>query len=91
MAMSEAAPDGVSRTPLFEPLAIWDARGARRREHQGVYPVVYLSLNDVKKPSWTSVTQPLRTRWPRSIAAAPMCSTAVRWLLAEPRCTGGVG
>lgn len=44
--------DGVSRSALFEGLAIWDAEGGRYREHQGVYPVVYLSLNDVKKESW---------------------------------------
>ena len=48
----EIPADGVSRSVLFEDLAIWDAEGGRYREHQGVYPVVYLSLNDVKKESW---------------------------------------
>ena len=44
--------DGVSRAPLFENLAIWDARSGRYRVFQGGYPVVFLSFNDVKKPSW---------------------------------------
>ncbi len=44
--------DGVNRSALFEGLAIWDAEDGRYREYQGVYPVVYLSLNDVKKESW---------------------------------------
>ena len=48
----ESPVDGVSRAPLFENLAIWDARGGRYRVFQGAYPVVFLSFNDVKKPSW---------------------------------------
>lgn len=51
-AFFELPPDGVSRAPLFEGLAVWDAKGGRYRKHQGVYPVVYLSLNDVKKANW---------------------------------------
>lgn len=48
----EIPTDGVSRSALFEDLAIWDAEGGRYREHQGAHPVVYLSLNDVKKENW---------------------------------------
>lgn len=48
----ELPPDGVSRAPLFEGLAIWDAEGGRYQAEQGVRPVIYLSLNDVKKGSW---------------------------------------
>ena len=51
-AFFELPPDGVDKAPLFEDLAVWDAQGGRYRAHQGVYPVVYLSLNDVKKASW---------------------------------------
>ena len=51
--------DGVSRAPLFEGLSIWDAAGGRYRAEQGVRPVVYFSLNDVKKLSWDECYQTL--------------------------------
>lgn len=51
-AFFELPPDGVSRAPLFEGLAIWDARDGAFRAEQGVRPVVYFSLNDVKKATW---------------------------------------
>lgn len=48
----ELPPDGVSRAPLFEGLTIWDAEGGRYRVEQGIRPVIYISLNDVKKATW---------------------------------------
>lgn len=51
-AFLEVPPDGESRAGLFEGLGIWDADGGRYRSEQGRYPVIYLSLNDVKKSSW---------------------------------------
>ena len=53
----ELPPDGVSRAPLFEGLRIWDVKGGRYRAEQGVRPVIYLSLNDVKKGSWEECYQ----------------------------------
>ena len=55
----ELPPDGVSRAPLFEGLAVWDAKGGRYRAEQGVRPVIYLSLNDVKKGGWEECYQTL--------------------------------
>ena len=48
----ELPTDGVSRASLFEGLEIWDAKDGRYRSEQGVRPVIYFSLNDVKKPTW---------------------------------------
>ena len=51
-AFLELPPDGVSRAGLFEGLEIWDADGGRYRAEQGKRPVIYLTLNDVKKSTW---------------------------------------
>jgi hypothetical protein len=51
-AFLEIPVDGADRTSLFEGLAIWDAEDGHYRCEQGVRPVVYLSLNDIKKGSW---------------------------------------
>lgn len=48
----ELPPDGESRAPLFEGLSIWDYQDGRYRAEQGVRPVIFLSLNDVKKDCW---------------------------------------
>lgn len=56
----ETPPDGQSRAPLFEGLAIWDAGEGRYRGHQGVYPVIYISFNDVKRRTWEEAYETLR-------------------------------
>lgn len=48
----EDAPDRRSRGHLFEGLGIWDADGGRWREHQGAYPVIYLSMKDAKRDTY---------------------------------------
>ncbi len=48
----EIPPDGKSRAPLFEGTAIWEAESGRYREHQGRYPVIYLSLRAAKSDAW---------------------------------------
>ena len=47
----ELPPDGMSRAPLFEGLQIWDDEEGRYRAEQGVRPVIFFTLNDVKKDS----------------------------------------
>ena len=48
----ELPPDGMSRAPLFEGLQIWDDEEGRYRAEQGVRPVIFFTLNDVKKDCW---------------------------------------
>ena len=67
----ELPPDGVSRAPLFEGLRIWGAKGGRYRAEQGVRPVIYLSLNDVKKGSWEECYQSTTA----TVSATPISTT----------------
>ena len=55
----ELSPDGASRATLFEGLSIWDAEGGRYRAEQGVRPVIFFTLNDVKKSTWEECYQAL--------------------------------
>lgn len=43
---------GKSYAGLFEGLAIWDARDGRYQAHQGAYPVVRFTLNNLKCTSY---------------------------------------
>ncbi len=45
-------PNACDLAPLFEGTEVWEADGGRYREHQGAYPVICLSFNTVKKPTW---------------------------------------
>ncbi len=45
-------PNARDLAPLFEGTDVWEADGGRYREHQGAYPVVYISFNTVKKYTW---------------------------------------
>ena len=45
-------PNAEDAAYLFEGLSIWDADDGRYREHQGAYPVIYISFNPVKKQCW---------------------------------------
>ncbi len=44
--------EGKNYAGLFEGLAIWDARDGRYRTHQGAYPVVRFTLNNLKSVSY---------------------------------------
>ncbi|MFR0868991.1 MAG: AAA family ATPase, partial [Adlercreutzia sp.] len=44
--------EGKSYADLFEGLAIWDARDGHYRAHQGAYPVVRFTLNNLKSVSY---------------------------------------
>ena len=46
------ADEEKSYAGLFEGLAIWDARDGRYRTHQGTYPVVRFTLNNLKCESY---------------------------------------
>lgn len=58
----EIPPDGRSRAPLFEGTAIWEAESGRYREHQGRYPVIYLSLRAAKSDAWDQTYNPSKSR-----------------------------
>ncbi|MFR5091836.1 MAG: hypothetical protein ACLTDR_07325 [Adlercreutzia equolifaciens] len=49
---SASDPNAEDAAYLFEGLSIWDADDGRYREHQGAYPVIYISFNPVKKRCW---------------------------------------
>ena len=49
---SESDPNARDLAPLFEGLSIWDAAGGAYRKHQGAYPVIFVSLNTVKRATW---------------------------------------
>lgn len=54
MSYNGASDDaGKSYAGLFEGLAIWDARDERYRIHQGAYPVVRFTLNNLKSASYS--------------------------------------
>lgn len=53
-------PSAEDAAYLFEGLSIWDADGGRYREHQGAYPVIYISFNPVKKQNWEDAKNALR-------------------------------
>ena len=51
-------PNAEDAAYLFEGLSIWDADDGRYREHQGAYPVIYISFNPVKKQCWEMLGAP---------------------------------
>lgn len=53
-AFLEKPLDGSDTSRLFEGTDVWEASGGAYRQHQGAYPVVYLSLRTVKGPTWES-------------------------------------
>lgn len=77
-AFFEIPVDGTDKAPLFEGLAIWDARGGRYRAEQGVRPAIFFTLNDVKRPPGRSATRPSRARLP------PSTSATATWRRATP-------
>lgn len=56
----EMPPDGQSRVPLFEGTEVWEAHDGAYREHQGVYPVISISMRTAKGNSWESTYGALR-------------------------------
>ncbi len=56
----ESDPNARDLAPLFEGTDVWEAEGGRYREHQGAYPVVYISFNTVKKYTWQAAFAAIR-------------------------------
>lgn len=53
-------PAATDLAPLFEGTEIWEAENGRYRQYQGAFPVIYLSLNAVKRLSWHEARDGLR-------------------------------
>lgn len=56
----ELPPDGRSRAALFEGTDVWQADGGNWREHQGVYPVISLSMIAAKGLTWEATFDSLK-------------------------------
>lgn len=59
-AYLEQTPDGSDLSPLFKGTDVWEAEGGRYREHQGGYPVIYISFRTAKGGAWTQTLGAIR-------------------------------